>query len=87
MGPIVLVNPDQFLKSLSLEEEPLVVGVVEKQGIIRRGEIYVYVTSVKGLFFITKSSGEIDCKRAAKIRGEKLILPSALASKLKEIKE
>ena len=87
MGPVVLVGLREFVRLSSLEREPLLVEVVVKRGIFRKREFYVYVTSVRGLVFITKSEREIRYRDVIKIKGEKLILPPALSLKLKELEK
>jgi hypothetical protein len=50
-GVLVRMEPDEFLKILGRVEHPLV--VVAKGGFFNRG--YQYLTSYKGLAFLTKS--------------------------------
>ena len=82
MGPIVIVERDEFLKLLSLEEKPLLIEVREKRGTFKKKTVYIYVTSIKGLTFITTSEDEIRYGRAIKVSGERLIAPPALRSLL-----
>ena len=75
MGPIVVVEPSEFLRALSLAEQPLVVEVRETRGVISKRTVYVYVASVRGNTFITRSEDRLDCKGATVVEGRRLVLP------------
>jgi len=51
-GPVVVMEPDEFLKILNRQEEPLVVYATG--GLFRAR--HSYLTSYKGLTFYTKSA-------------------------------
>ena len=54
-GTIVRVEPDEFLRILSLQEKPLI--VTNKGGFLSTS--YRYLTSYKGLAFFCKSRTEL----------------------------
>jgi len=82
IGPIIVVRPEEFLKLLPLEDKPLLVEVMERRGVLRRRNVYVYLTSIKGLTFMTRSENRIDYREAVKIKGERLVLPQLVRANL-----
>ena len=82
LGPIIVVDRENFIKVLSLEENPLVVEVEVKERVFSKKTKYIYVTSIRGLVFMVKTNERIDCKRAVVVRGNKLVLPQFIRSAL-----
>lgn len=82
LGPIIVVDRENFIKVLSIEENPLLIEVEVKEGVFSKKAKYVYVTSIKGLVFMVKTKSRIDYKNAIIVKGKKLVLPQFVRSAL-----
>ena len=71
-GTIVRVEPSEFLRILSLQDDPLVVTTVG--GVFRT--TYKYLTSYRGLAFYCKSPTELRLPaRSERISANKMSIP------------
>jgi hypothetical protein len=72
-GVLVRVQPEEFLRILNRQEEPLVVRA--PAGFLQRG--WRYLTSYKGLAFFTKSPESLPLSgRAELVEAQSLWVPS-----------
>lgn len=72
-GSIVSVEPEEFLKILSQQKEPLVVQA-DKKFLSRN---YKYLTSFKGLTFFCKSQEQIRLPEQTQvIRAKSIVIPN-----------
>lgn len=72
-GVLVRVQPEEFLRILNRQEEPLVVRA--PAGFLQRG--WRYLTSYKGLAFFTKSPEPLPLSgRAELVEAQSLWVPS-----------
>ena len=72
-GVVVRMEPQDFLRIVERQEEPLVVA--SEGGFL--GTTYHYLTSYKGLAFFTKSKRELALPGDAEVvRAEKVWMPS-----------
>lgn len=73
-GAIVSVDPASFVKILNKAQAPLV--VVAKAGFMKKK--LRYLTSYKGLFFVTTSPEPIQCPSSAEfVTADKIWIPGA----------
>ncbi len=71
-GSIVHVEPDEFLKILSFEKNPLVIQA--KGGFLNKS--YRYLTGYKGLTFFCKSRSELPLPgESQRIQANKISIP------------
>lgn len=82
VAPIVVVDPKTLLKLLPLEEEPILVEVPVKEGVLRRRTAYIYLAGIRGLTFAAKSAHRLNPSGAVKIVARKLVAPPALRASL-----
>lgn len=72
-GVVVTVEPEEFLKVLATSQEPLV--VFAESGFWSKAA--TYLTSYKGLAFVTKSEAPLDVPpKAVVIRAKKISIPA-----------
>lgn len=84
----IIVKPDEFIKLLNKSEKKVVVLLcIDKKGVFKRSENYVYITKYGDFIVMTKSSKKLVLPSNVEIINiEKLVLPIPARTALDSLK-